>query len=107
MTDPTAAGLDCADSDSRAFPDAGFQSTAIVGTTRPSLNRFDFNCDGNITQQTPVLNCALPCSDTTTEGYDSAVACGEMGPIGTCVDNVLACTWTAKNPQQLVTQACK
>jgi hypothetical protein len=80
-TDPTK---DCADLDSRAFPDAGFQGLPITGEERDGL-LWDFNCDVSVQKETTELNCGLGNGcDNVKIGFNGAVACGQMGVLGTC-----------------------
>lgn len=95
-------GPDCADEDSRAFPGAGFQPTAIVGPERDALV-FDFNCDGK--EQAQIPKCALGCASTIAPGFEKDVACGVKAPLGTC--SGLLCAWVSANPAQMGPQPCK
>ena len=110
---PDDPSFDCADQDPRAFPgDAGFQPTQIVGWgvdggTRPGLQSFDFNCDGQVTQETKVLSCA---SCSGVGGYAAPVACGDSASIGDCVNPCgffACCQFQARAPAVLKTQQCR
>jgi hypothetical protein len=102
--DPTK---DCADEDGRAFPDAGFEATQILGYgvdagVKPGTLPFDFNCDGEETKETPpcvLLQGVCPSGPS----FQSDVACGTTDTLGTC--NAVLCLWTAGT--SLKVQRCK
>jgi hypothetical protein len=101
-------GADCADKDFKAHPEpplVSFQSAPIQGPTDPNRLPYDFNCDGQETGETPVLNCQALCLSGTI-GYKSEVKCGEAALVGRC-EGALPCVWKAESPSQNRVQRCK
>jgi hypothetical protein len=112
----TPTGTDCADNDARARPGAAsFQATKINGTsdTDPELVRFDFNCDGALSQQSGtqavVDTCAFDAvgpSCSVELATPLVLACGETQTFeGSCAVNATGdgCDRTPRT----ATQACR
>jgi hypothetical protein len=100
-------GTDCADQDDKAHPEpppVTAQSAPIQGATAPNTLPYDFNCDGQETGETLVLNCQLFCNSSEI-GYQSAVKCGDAALVGHC--EAVSCKWTAESPPQNRVQKCK
>ncbi|MFT3772860.1 MAG: hypothetical protein QM820_46330 [Minicystis sp.] len=108
---PADATLDCADEDDRVFPDAGFEDSPIMGEKRPGTQPWDFNCDGKITQETPVLSCGgfFFCGGSGYQKTETAPVCGMLYPLGHCapIGWFGACQWTPENPLVMQVQRCK
>jgi hypothetical protein len=101
-------GTDCADQDLKAHPElptVSFQSAPIQGTTAPNTQPYDFNCDGQETTETPVLDCQLKCLVGGGSGYLSTVKCGESAALGHC--EIVTCAWKPDSPPQNRVQRCK
>ncbi len=109
--DPTDITLDCADEDIRANPDAGFYPSPIIGERRPGTDPWDFDCDGQITQQTPVQVCGNYFLCAGGVGYPPGTnpVCGMAYPLGHCAPTGWfgACQWNAENPLNMRVQQCK
>jgi hypothetical protein len=103
-----AGGPDCADEDGTTNPNADYDSSPIVGATKPNTNPYDLNCNGMVEYETKVLTCPsiAPCG--ASQGYEAAVACGQYGALGKCVsDLVLGCKWAPLSPAVDKQQKCK
>jgi hypothetical protein len=71
-------GTDCNDNDNRVNPAAGFVLDVPDGYPNG-----DWNCDGKIDMEFPVISCGLTgCSDTL--GFASTTECGQTGNWETC-----------------------
>ena len=108
---PSASNLDCADEDARAFPGAGFEASPMMGQRRPGTPPWDFDCDGVVVQETPVLYCGgfVFCAGGSGLQPGTTPACGMTYPLGHCLNNgfLLACQWNADNPLVTRIQRCK
>ncbi len=100
-----AGGTDCDDLDFRANPDAGLTRDLATAETRG-----DWNCDGNVTTEYPVLGSK--CVDRLITsgcgtGLLSNVPCGTMGDLYTCQAPAIGLRCTDKLPPVKVLQRCK
>ncbi len=75
----SCGGNDCDDHDPRVNPGAGFLTD--IPTAYPYG---DWNCDGKVDSQYPVVACAIGLSCDNTQGFLSTVACGMSGSFVNC-----------------------
>lgn len=101
---PDAGGkrADCDDGDPRAFPDAGFRTDQPTTDTQG-----DWNCDGTIRRQYPVLiDCAsisyFNCNGA--QGFAVDPACGSAASYVFCKRSGVACT---TGSSEIRIQGCK
>ena len=87
-------GTDCNDNDDRVHPDypPGAWVYDGVDSGNPNISPYpngDWNCDGVVEQQYPLLACGLmTCSDTT---FSSQTSCGVTAPLVKCT-GIVACS---------------
>jgi hypothetical protein len=82
-----------------------------MGPTRPGTQPWDFDCDGVVVQETPILHCGGFVFCAGESGYEPGTApeCGMAYTLGHCLNNgaLLACQWNADNPIVTRVQRCK
>lgn len=109
--DVTDSTLDCADEDPRASPGADFEASPITGAMRPGTLPWDFDCDGTITQETPLLYCGgfVLCGGSGFQPTGTTPECGVAYAVGHCSPTGFlgACQWHANNPPVMRVQRCK
>ena len=93
-------GGDCDDTDASAHPG---QKQFFTVPTKGTSN-YDYDCDGNVTQQNPGTCTATKPQDCKGDGWLGTVpACGDEGQLGSCA-------WQAGcsvSRPQTATQACR